>query len=267
MLRREVDNLKRNKLREQRERNETGKRIEALEKDKVRESNKEEERKENERLKSKIRKVEEENALLKEKIKKYESKEDRAVKTEVKKKKEADNMEKIAERYIDKEKTLLLRKGKAQKEKIETWIRRHAGEVEYKIVKLWTTDAVRWLIFKEKVDRDSLYMKERKVNEEDVLTIEEVKEGRERWGMRKVTSQINRLDMIRRAENSENKREELEGGKVEEKVKNEKRVDKRLDQRMEKLEQNTERTEKKEKKKEELASEEEPKREDEEIDN
>ena len=54
----------------------------------------------------------------------------------MKEKKEAVNMEKIAERYIDKEKTLLLRKGKARKEKIETWMRRHAEEAEYKIAKL-----------------------------------------------------------------------------------------------------------------------------------
>ena len=91
-----------------------------------------------------------------------------------------EKMEKIAERFIEKEKTLLIRKGRknSKEEKIDSWIKRHAGEVEYKIAKLWTTETARWLIFKEKDDRDSMSIKEKKINKEDIYMIEEVKESK-----------------------------------------------------------------------------------------
>ena len=67
---------------------------------------------------------------MKDKIRKYVQKEDRENEKE---KKDVDNMEKIVERYIDKKKTLLFRKERSnKKEKVDTWLKRHAGEVEYK---------------------------------------------------------------------------------------------------------------------------------------
>ena len=132
--------------------------------------------------------------MLKEMLRKLEKKE---VCSGEKERKEAESIGKIAGRFIDKEKTLLVRKGRMnRKEKIETWMKRHAGEVEFKVAKLWTTEAARWLIFKDKVDRDSLMLKERKVNAEEIYIIEEVKEGRERWNSRKVGSQVERLERI-----------------------------------------------------------------------
>ena len=79
--------------------------------------------------------------MLKEMLKKLEKKE---VCSGEKERKEAESIEKIAERFIDKEKTLLVRKRRMnRKEKIETWMKRRAGEVEFKVAKLWTTEAAR----------------------------------------------------------------------------------------------------------------------------
>ena len=189
LMRREVDNLKRERLKEQREREEIKKRITALEKEeknKEREGEREGEKglqEENEELKKKVVNLEEEIRGLKEKLRKQEKKE---VCSGEKERKEAESIEKISERFIDKEKTLLIRKGRMNRnEKIETWMKRHAGEVEFRVAKLWTTEAARWLIFKDRVDKDSLLIKEKKINAEEIYSIEEVKEGRERLRARK----------------------------------------------------------------------------------
>ena len=82
-------------------------------------------------------------------------------------------------------------------EKIETWMKRHPGEVEFRVAKLWTTGAARWLIFKDRVDKDSLLIKEQKINAEEIYSIEEVKEGRERWSSKKGGGQMERLERIK----------------------------------------------------------------------
>ena len=78
--------------------------------------------------------------------------------------------------------------------------------MRYKVEKMWMTDAATWLIFEDKKDRDSLFMKKNKLNREEIFNIEEVKEEREKW-YRRGKSQEERLERARQKfkENGEDK--------------------------------------------------------------
>ena len=97
-------------------------------------------------------------------------------------KKESEAIERIAERNIEKELTFVVRKSRHnRREKLDSWMKRHAGETKNKVARMWSSETEKWLIFQEKEGRESLLAKRSKVNGDDIYSTEEVLEGRERW--------------------------------------------------------------------------------------
>ena len=123
---------------------------------------------------------------------------------------------------VDRKKTLVLKNGRnwRKEERVEKWVTRHIGEVDFEVKKMDKgQEGIQWIVFKETFVKDYLWYRRDKVNREGIFTIDEVlgtEERKKRWEERE-RERLERLerDERRRGERGSRPTEVTDGSETE----------------------------------------------------